>query len=490
MKKLLKNAQIQNTNKWFYILSAVFISLNAIFLLNDIIYFGFIAFLLAIAWFGLFAYNKIYYFIIFLTPLSIPLSAFFQLPFDLSLPSEALMILLTGILTVKLFTGEKTEKKYLLHPVSISIGFYLLWMFYTSLTGTMPLVSIKFFLAKIWFITPIYFFSLILLKNKKNIYCVLWLYIISFFIVIIYTTLHHLNYGLLDKQASHWVMSPFYNDHTSYGAMISMYWPVLLVFLLFEKRGFSWKIPVFILFTGFSIALVLSYSRAAWLSLVLALILGMFIYWKINFKLLLGTGLLILSLIYFNRFEIIDRLEKNRQDSSVEFSEHIRSAANIATDASNVERINRWKCAIKMFEEKPILGWGPGTYMFQYAPFQMSRDKTIISTNFGDWGNAHSEYFSALADSGIIGLMSFLTMIFFILYTGILTYHKLNNKNLKLIIWAVLVGLISYLIHGFLNNFLDTDKANVPFWTFTAIIVSIHISLKRKNPQPGGAEDQ
>jgi hypothetical protein len=30
------------------------------------------------------------------------------------------------------------------------------------------------------------------------------------------------------------------------------------------------------------------------------------------------------------------------------------------------------------------LGWGPGTYQEVYAPYQLSVDRTIITTNFGD----------------------------------------------------------------------------------------------------------
>ena len=52
-----------------------------------------------------------------------------------------------------------------------------------------------------------------------------------------------------------------------------------------------------------------------------------------------------------------------------------------------MERINRWKCAVSMFKEKPILGYGPGTYQFHYGVFQNHKDKTIISTNSGDMGN-------------------------------------------------------------------------------------------------------
>ena len=57
--------------------------------------------------------------------------------------------------------------------------------------------------------------------------------------------------------------------------------------------------------------------------------------------------------------------EDLNKDSSDNLLKHITSISNISTDASNMERINRWKCALKMFVEKPVFGWGPGTYQFQ-----------------------------------------------------------------------------------------------------------------------------
>ena len=37
------------------------------------------------------------------------------------------------------------------------------------------------------------------------------------------------------------------------------------------------------------------------------------------------------------------------------------------------------------------------------------------------------------------------------------------------------LSLITYMAHGFLNNFLDTDKLSVPFWGFIAIIVALDV---------------
>ncbi|MDD3854053.1 MAG: O-antigen ligase family protein, partial [Syntrophomonadaceae bacterium] len=154
--------------------------------------------------------------------------------------------------------------------------------------------------------------------------------------------------------------------------------------------------------------------------------------------------------------------------------------SNITSDASNLERINRWNCALRMFADKPVFGWGPGTYMFKYAPYQINKDRTVISTNYGDLGNAHSEYLGALSETGIPGLLTFIFVLIMVLRTGFNTYRKLDDKIIKSIILAALAGLITYYTHGFLNNFLDTDKLSVPFWGFTAIIVAADIVHKRE----------
>jgi O-antigen ligase len=132
-----------------------------------------------------------------------------------------------------------------------------------------------------------------------------------------------------------------------------------------------------------------------------------------------------------------------------------------------------------MFEDKPVFGWGPGTYMFNYASYQLTADRTIISTNSADGGNAHSEYLGPMAESGIPGLVSVLLLIAIVCYTAVHAYSRTNDKRLKTIVMSALLGLITYYIHGTLNNFLDTDKLSVPFWGFTAIVVAIDIHSRK-----------
>ena len=169
------------------------------------------------------------------------------------------------------------------------------------------------------------------------------------------------------------------------------------------------------------------------------------------------------------------------EESSNSFLTHFQSSSNISTDASNMERINRWNCAIKMFNEKPIYGFGPGTYQFEYSSFQDPDDKTIISTKFGDGGNAHSEYLSALSETGIFGLITFLMLIGIVFFKGIGLYYNLECSESRVYVLCSLVALMTYFIHALFNNFLDIDKVSIALWSYIAIIVSVDLRFKKEN---------
>jgi len=194
-----------------------------------------------------------------------------------------------------------------------------------------------------------------------------------------------------------------------------------------------------------------------------------------------------LGFFFSVRTELMIKLEQNRVESSGEFSEHVQSISNISTDQSNLERLNRWSCAIRMWKDKPFFGFGPGTYQFEYGRYQRSYEKTRISTDFGTMGNAHSEYLGPLAETGVFGLLSILFIVGTSIYTGIRVYLRSGNNRIRIFSLAVLVGLISYYLHGLLNNFLDTDKISVLFWGFTAMLVAMDV-YHRERPEEEEAE--
>ena len=167
------------------------------------------------------------------------------------------------------------------------------------------------------------------------------------------------------------------------------------------------------------------------------------LFLKLKFKLkhFIVLSVLGIFILFPFRHQIFSIVSDNKQDSSSSLTKHVRSIYNIKSDASNMERINRWNCALSMFKEKPILGFGPGTYQFQYGIFQMYKDKTIISTNSGDMGNAHSEYLGALSETGVIGLGLLLLFI-----TIISTANSIITIIITIIVTRIIVAMNTIII--------------------------------------------
>jgi len=172
---------------------------------------------------------------------------------------------------------------------------------------------------------------------------------------------------------------------------------------------------------------------------------------------------------------IWQKMDSTTEDSSTDLGQHLRSSSNISTDQSNLERINRWKCALRMFVEKPLTGWGPGTYQFKYGPFQKSSEETAISTDFGDAGNAHSEYLGALSESGLPGGLLYLLITVMAVITGIKVWYREKRDTTGYFALALLTGLITYAVHGMMNSFLDSDKIASLWWGFIAILTAMDI---------------
>ncbi|MBC7861892.1 MAG: O-antigen ligase family protein [Bacteroidia bacterium] len=489
MNQILKN----KTTFILYAICLLFIAGGAYMLINKKDFFflySLLPFVVLILFLAVFKLDNLVQFVIFCTPVSLSLKELGLLEdtIDLSFPTEPI---LAGIMIIFIFNeiySGVIDKKFWRHPVTIILLLQILWTIITSLTSEMPLVSIKFLVAKLWFVTTAYFLCAQMFKKEKNLRTFVWLYVISFSGVIVFSIINHANQGLTEDAAD-WVVKPFYNDHTSYAAMQAMFIPFLAGMIFLKGVPGHWRIMTFTILGLFVLGIVLSYTRAAWVSLFAAMAVGVSLLLRMRFAVLLGIVVSLLGIFFVFQTDIMISLSSNRTDSTGDLGKNIESISNISTDASNLERINRWNCALRMFEEKPVFGFGPGTYMFQYAPYQKSSEKTIISTNAGTVGNAHSEYLGPLSEQGVLGLVLMAALVLSVFFTGYRVVYKLKERNVKIMAIGALLGLSTYFMHGFLNNFLDTDKAAIPFWGMIAMLVALDVYyVNDKEPETKSVE--
>ncbi len=227
------------------------------------------------------------------------------------------------------------------------------------------------------------------------------------------------------------------------------------------------------------------------MSLIAVLLVYYLLKIKVNIQKVIGGIVFLLLLFLAFQEPLIDYLSENRSDSKsrrAEVSDQFKSVTNISTDVSNLERINRWKSALAMFNDKPLTGHGPGTYQFNFIPYQRTADKTRISVNFADddfaqgkGGTAHSQYLLYASESGIFALLAFVACILFTVNEAFHLYYTVQDEKEKLYIKALLGGYITFVFHSFFNNFLDVDKSASLFLLFNAGIILLALE-KRSQP--------
>ena len=412
-----------------------------------------------------------------LTPFAVDLALLPKM--ELSMPVEPMMILFTAIFLFRVLLTRSYDMRVLRHPVTLLLLASLAWMAFTSMTSEMPWVSAKYTLARVWFVVPFFFAASQFFQSHQRIRQFFWAYAIGLGVVILIATTKTLG-NFSDLQTLHRVMRPFYNDHTAYGCVIALMIPAA-VYFIFSRGQRGWlRVLTLMLFAGLCIGLFFSYCRAAWISVVGAL--GVYLLIRMGLKvkwmvLLFGLGV---GVFFVYQSDVLYKLGKNHQDSSYTLADQVKSISNISTDASNLERLNRWASAMRMWKENPVLGCGPGTYQFLYAGYQRSYQLSTISTNAGNLGNAHSEYIGPMTEQGVPGVALVVVLFLTTFATGVRVYRTAKEPQTARMALAFTLALLTYYIHGVFNNFLDTDKLSVPFWGFTAVIVALDVYSEKK----------
>lgn len=469
------------SNSILYAFSAAYIALIGYLIWNDMAYFSLASIGLLGVYFAVFHMEWSFLALAFLTPLSVNIEEYTD-SFGLFIPTEPILFGFLLLLLMKQLNGRVFERHIWKSPIIWAVLFYLIWTFITSITSQHPTASFKFLLVKLWFIVPVLFFGPTIFGRRENIARFIWLLCLGMAVSIGYTLVVHASYNF-GEQEGHWVMWPFFKDHTIYGSAVAFVTPLVFGIYFSKKHSLLMQVLIGSLILITLVGLYFSYTRAAWLSVVAALGVLAVIKLKIKFSILaVITGIAGLTL-FFSWDSIQMELERNKfEHTTEEFSEKLQSAANVTTDASNLERLNRWSCAIAMFKERPVVGFGPGTYAFEYARFQEPENLTIISTNFGDLGNAHSEYLGPLAEMGFLGLLAMLLIVSAIFYKSITLYIKWppEDKEMRTLMLSMILALVTYFVHGVLNNYLDTDKAAIPIWAFCAAFIALEYQLTKK----------
>jgi O-antigen ligase len=242
-------------------------------------------------------------------------------------------------------------------------------------------------------------------------------------------------YWLRAPRFGGWIYGPYVN-HNHYAGLMELLLPIPLVFV-FTRYGSGVRKGMAALAAAvMGTTIFLSGSRGGMLAFVaqIALFVAILLRQRKAGRMILGLGVLsvlaIGLLAWLGGGELIERVASIRSEARMELS--------------GAMRVNIDRDAMKMFERKPILGWGLGTFAEVYPQF-----RSFYTNFFVD--HAHNDYLQLLVEMGGLGFAVFLWLVI-VAYRGAI--RKLKNWTVDTngaVGLAAMLGITGILVHSFLD---------------------------------------
>lgn len=245
--------------------------------------------------------------------------------------------------------------------------------------------------------------------------------------------------------------------------------PVCFGLLLTSRSSILKWLYTFCLSFLFSFIIV-SHTRASWLSLLIVLLLILLFSKKHPF--LRNEFIKIpMTMIFFTIFlsSILSLTAPALISESSRFSSLFSSSSTNSTSL----RLQANKNAIKMIKNKPIAGIGLGSFYISYKPYKFQSDPNN-QIHFLQLHNDPLQYFVELGFIGGILILSFSILIILLPYRTLTlsTSVEIPSKE-KILYFSLLLSLISTGIHSFLSFPLHLPASSFLIVIFSGLLLNL-----------------
>jgi putative inorganic carbon (hco3(-)) transporter len=198
-------------------------------------------------------------------------------------------------------------------------------------------------------------------------------------------------------------------------------------------------------FAAMFIAVVMSWSRGAWLGVAAGLIVTVIVQSRRAFVLTIIAAFVLTFVILLSSINVIPDVIAARFSGIADYF-GVFDVRGVKVDDANfavVERMAHWQAAWGMLHNHPLLGVGIGNYAVVYPEYALPRWDDPL-------GHAHNYYLNVAAETGFVGLAAYL-----ILWTAAFWQSWRAVRGLRGLWQSVAAGLLGMLVALFAHNMFD-----------------------------------
>lgn len=354
--------------------------------------------------------------------------------------------MIVGVATIIAFPFSKDTKRFPLTPVTAVLVCWILWMTITNIGALNPIEAWPYWL-RVFKIQVMIVVTLMVIRDKEKLNTLIWVVTLSLAFFGIKGGLFAIATG-----GQYMVQGPadsFITGNTEISLALTMVLPLMRYLQLHvTSKWISRGMILGMLLTA--LAIIASYSRGA---LLAGICMGLFLWLKTT-----ASRKIVLAFVMSVAVVAILAFIPDK------WFEKMATIKTYDRDASAQGRLDSWRFAINLANERPISGGG-----FQvFTPEQFQR----YAPKLDHARDAHSIYFQVLGQQGYAGLAIFVLL-------GLVTWRTAssiikNCRNDERLRWAqdlaamIQVSLVGYAVGG---AFLSLAYFDVPYLLVTFVVL-------------------
>lgn len=166
---------------------------------------------------------------------------------------------------------------------------------------------------------------------------------------------------------------------------------------------------------------------------------------------------------------------ENPEIKKAHLQQYLEDMRAVISRFSGAGRVGFWTETYHVFIAAPLFGTGLNTYSKAAERYNQQ------------WTGyyAHNCYLQMLAETGVVGLGSFLWVVFILIQTSWATLRKSSLGFYSAVLAGLLAGWVGFLVHSSLDtNFYSTKLADL-MWIIMGLMVAVSLLMQKEKQKKG-----
>lgn len=265
-----------------------------------------------------------------------------------------------------------------------------------------------------------------------------------------------------------WVYGSYVN-HNHYAGLMELLVPIPLVLSLSRLATDKERIAAGVAAAVMAGTIFLSGSRGGMLAILVELsILGAILF-RHRRGVRTAAGIAIFAVVLVSLLTWLGGKELSNRVSSI--------STESRSEISGGMRLSIDRDTLRMFRNKPVLGWGLGTFPTVYPQFRSFYTNFFVN-------EAHNDYLQLLAEMGVLG---FAVMLWFLVVSYRKGLAKIANWMADVsgaVTLACLLGVTGILVHSLVDFNLQIPANAALFYVFCTVAAAPPLLQKSRQRKP------